>query len=51
LLLCRAGDPSHVVAVLFPNNPESLELVTQTFASWNQMGEWLRRLEALRLSE
>jgi hypothetical protein len=25
-----------------------LELVNQTFASWNQIGGWLRRLEALR---
>jgi hypothetical protein len=23
-------------------------LVTLTFASWNQVGEWLRRLESLR---
>jgi hypothetical protein len=23
-------------------------LVAQTFASWNRMGEWLRRLDAIR---
>jgi hypothetical protein len=27
---------------------ERLELVTLNFASWNQVGEWLRGLEALR---
>ena len=26
----------------------ALELVTLTFVSWNRIGEWLRRLEALR---
>jgi hypothetical protein len=25
-----------------------LELVSQTFASWNRIGEWLRRLDELR---
>jgi hypothetical protein len=25
-----------------------LELVSLNFTSWNQIGEWLRRLEALR---
>jgi len=25
-----------------------VELASLTFASWNQIGEWLRRLEALR---
>jgi hypothetical protein len=25
-----------------------MSLVTLTFASWNQLGEWLRRVEALR---
>jgi hypothetical protein len=25
----------------------SLEVVSQTFASWNQIAGWLRRLEAL----
>ena len=27
-----------------------MRLVSQTFASWNRIGEWLRRVNSLRLS-
>jgi hypothetical protein len=31
-----------------PSGIKMLEMVTLTFASWNRIREWLRRLDALR---
>jgi hypothetical protein len=33
---------------LAPDQSAEESLVTLTFASWNRIGEWLRRLEQLR---
>jgi hypothetical protein len=39
---CPFFSMNHVLAA------ETNDLASLTFASWNQIGEWLRRLEALR---
>ena len=31
-----------------PQDHGGMELVSQTFASWNRMAAWLRRLDGLR---
>jgi hypothetical protein len=47
LFLLRAGTARRLGRTTSARTGER-RLVTQTFASWNQIGEWLRRLSALR---
>jgi len=40
----RGRVPDDILA----NQRNEVELVSQTFASWNRISEWLRRLDGLR---